>query len=411
MKSIKAKDYISVHLQSVITEQDLQWIIEFYQPLIGPIATSLYSTLKQLALNEDFFEVFTYQQLLNLLQTQEHQTQQGRMALEALGLLRTYHDVFKDSSIYTFALFAPKNPNDFMDDPLLSGLLKQYTDEKYLKILEKKYQVLPLDYQEEISASFAEVFHADLSNPTFAIAPRTKLKGRAIHDIRNTLDVELFKNHLLKLADIDLQHYNLSLLDQILSIGQLTGIDEIALAEACVQAYNPVERRFDIDRVTTYAMNERKLPFLKSRIKKNTLLTGSSDQVALINQMEQLNPTDFLQLKQHGAEPSLSDIKLVRTLAIDMKLSFPVINALIHHVLQQQNNTLPRAYTEKLAASIGREGLTTALDTMDYFVRVITPKSYPKPSQSKAKAPTSIPTQTENEDEINALLESMKHLK
>jgi replication initiation and membrane attachment protein len=411
MKSIKAKDYMSVHLEGVITELDLQWIIEFYQPLIGPIATTLYSTLKQLSINEDFFDVLTYQQLLNLLQTQEHQTQQGRMALEAIGLLRTYHDAYKDSSIYTFVLFAPKTPQDFIDDPLLSGLLKQYTDEKYFKILEKKYQLLPLEYQEEISASFAEVFHADLTNPTFAIAPRTKLKGRAVHDIRNTLDVELFKNQLLKLADIDLQQFQSSLIDQLLSIGQLTGIDEVALAEACVQAYIPGDQNFDIEKVTSYAMNERKLPFLKSRMKKNALLVGSSDQVALVNQMEQLNPTDFLQLKQHGAEPSLSDIKLVRTLAIDMKLSFPVINALIHHVLQQQNNTLPRAYTEKLAASIGREGLTTALDTLDYFVRVSTPKSYPKTSQSKAKLPSSTSTQPENEAEINALLESMKHLK
>jgi replication initiation and membrane attachment protein DnaB len=127
--------------------------------------------------------------------------------------------------------------------------------------------------------------------------------------------------------------------------------------------------------------------------------------------MEQLNPTDFLQLKQHGAEPSLSDIKLVRTLAIEMKLSFPVINALIHYVLTEQNNTLPRAYTEKLAASLGREGLTTALDTMDYFVRVKTPKTYPKTSihQSEQGKPTS--TNSEKEEDIDALLESIKHLK
>jgi replication initiation and membrane attachment protein len=411
MKSIKSKDYLSVHLQGIITEQDLQWVIEFYQPLIGPIASSLFSTLKQLALNEDYFDVFTYQQLLNLLQTQEHQTQQARMALEAIGLLRTYHDSFKDSSIFTFVLFAPKNPHDFMEDPLLSGLLKQYTDEKYIKILEKKYQVTPLEFQEEISASFADVFHADLNNPIFAVAPRTKLKGRALHDIRNDMNVDLFQSQLLKLADIHLDQFDPQVVEQLLSIAQLTGIDEVALAEACVQAYHPIERRFDLEKVTTYAMNERKLPFLKARLKKNTLLDGSSDQVKLVNQMEQLNPTDFLQLKQHGAEPSLSDIKLVRTLAIEMKLSFPVINALIHYVLTEQNNTLPRAYTEKLAASLGREGLTTALDTMDYFVRVKTPKTYPKTTkhQSEQGKPTS--TNSEKEEDIDALLESIKHLK
>jgi replication initiation and membrane attachment protein len=408
MKLIRSQDYLSITSTSILTEVDLTWIVEFYQPLLGPIATSLYLTLKQFHTNQDLLDTLTFQQLMTWTQTQEHQLNQGRKALEAVGLLRTYLDQYKDSDIYTFILYSPKHPEAFMDDPILSGLLKQYTNDTYVKMLEKKYKDSPINHQQEISASFADVFHADLNNPAFAQAPRTKLKGRASHDIRQELDLSLFSSSLKSLSTFSMPAFDQTQLDRLFSIAQLTGIDEVALAEATFQAYQPMDGSIDFDKVTTYAMNERKLPFLKTRIRKTKALSTTYPQSDLLNQMENLNPVDFLQKRQNGGEPALSDVKLVEKLAIDMQLPHAVINALVHHVLETKNNTLSRAYTEKLAASLGREGLTNALDTLDYFIRVSQPTTY-IPRTKPTDTPSS--TNEPSDEDIQRMKEKMKKYK
>jgi replication initiation and membrane attachment protein len=408
MKLIRSQDFVSITSVAILTDVDLTWIVEFYQPLLGPIATSLYLTLKQFHSNQEHLDTLTFQQLMMWTQTQEHQLNQARQALEAVGLLRTYLDRYKDSNIFSFVLYAPKQPEAFMDDPILSGLLKQYADNAYVHALERKYKAHPSDYQEEISASFADVFHADLTNPVFAQAPRTKLKGRTSHDIRQELDRTLFQTTLKNLSSFSIPLFDQSQIDRLFSIAQLTGIDEIALAEATFQAYQPMDGSIDFDKVTTYAMNERKLPFLKTRIRKTKSLSSTNGQSVLLDEMEKLNPVDFLQKRQNGGEPALSDVRLVEKLAIDMQLPHPVINALVHHVLETKNNTLSRAYTEKLAASLGREGLTNALDTLDYFIRVTQATTYVPRTKATDNPPS---TNEPSEEDIQKMKEKMKKYK
>ena len=49
------------------------------------------------------------------------------------------------------------------------------------------------------------------------------------------------------------------------------------------------------------------------------------------------------------------------------KLTNGVINVLVEQTLSTNNNVLSRAYIEKVAASLVREGITTALDAMNYL--------------------------------------------
>jgi replication initiation and membrane attachment protein len=408
MKSIKLDDFLSFETSSLLNEVDTDLLIELYQPFIGIQAVSVYLTIKQLVKNKDFNEVITYQQLLMMTMANDFQIASARKVLEAIGLLRTYHQQFKDSHIFTWMLYPPKLPELFFADPILQGLLRQYTNEKYIKVLQKKYLLTSDDLGEEISSSFSEVFHPDLNHPVFMTKDQPAMKGRAMHDIRKEFDRILFAQHLKQLGHMSMEQFSSQVLEQLIGIAQLSGVDEYALAEAMIPSFSPMDGTIDLDSVTQLLINERKLPFVKQRIQQKKILQGTGDKQQAVNLMEQLNPVDYLQHKQNGHEPSLPDIKLVRSLALDMRLAHPAINALVHHVLETKNNTLPRSYTEKLASSISREGLTHAIDVLDYFAKI-----NDQSSSKKIKVNQGTPAKPMNnqDDDLEALEASIKHLK
>ena len=60
-------------------------------------------------------------------------------------------------------------------------------------------------------------------------------------------------------------------------------------------------------------------------------------------------------------------------------LSNASINALISYVLHVNNNVLSRPYVEKVAASIARQGVTSAYETMEYLSSLSAKKKTSKP--------------------------------
>jgi replication initiation and membrane attachment protein DnaB len=91
-----------------------------------------------------------------------------------------------------------------------------------------------------------------------------------------------------------------------------------------------------------------------------------------------------------------------------MRLAHPAINALVHYVLETKNNTLPRSYIEKLASSISREGLTHAIDVLDYFAKINDQTSNKK---IKVNQGTPAKPMSNQDDDLEALEASIKHLK
>ena len=57
-------------------------------------------------------------------------------------------------------------------------------------------------------------------------------------------------------------------------------------------------------------------------------------------------------------------------LATNYKFSNGVINVLIRYTLDMKDNTLPRKYIEKVAASLVREGVTTVVEALNYLNKV-----------------------------------------
>ena len=70
---------------------------------------------------------------------------------------------------------------------------------------------------------------------------------------------------------------------------------------------------------------------------------------------------------QNGTIPAPSDLWLIYDLSMKYKLSNGVINVILDYVLNVKNNVLSRSMSEKIAASLARASILTALDAMNFI--------------------------------------------
>ncbi len=73
-----------------------------------------------------------------------------------------------------------------------------------------------------------------------------------------------------------------------------------------------------------------------------------------------INPVRFLQKKQNGVMPSNADARLLENLSQQFKLKDEVINIMIEHILNQNDNRLDKNYVEKIAGTWVRNEIDSA---------------------------------------------------
>lgn len=419
MKIITSQDFIQIRSESMVSSLDLDFLFQAYAPFLGIEALGLYGALKEqeqlLEGNQVIFSTF-----LSYFQATPQTFHSARLQLEAVGLIRTYHQMFEKTNLYTFSIYAPKSPKAFMEDPILKGLLIQRTNSLYLNKIEAKYASTSLEQQaKDVSISFGEVFHPDLNHPAFLNQANQNVKGKSLAEIRQPFDQIKFAEQLQYQFSIDIKKLHQDDVQQMISIATLTGLDELAAADI-VGTNLDINHRLNLDKVMQAARQEKRLPsFIRQRQQQKVQLHETSSQATLINQMEMMSPLDFLMMKQEGAEVSPADFSLLLRLQNQYALPGSVINALIHHVLTTQNNVLSSRYVEKLAGSLTRAKVTHAIDTMDYFYQLNQPRTSKTPAKKEivepsipaAKSENQVPVSDVDEHELDQLENKMKGLK
>ena len=80
-----------------------------------------------------------------------------------------------------------------------------------------------------------------------------------------------------------------------------------------------------------------------------------------LNEMNRYSPFEYLKLKQGYTNPAPSDVQIINTLSTKYNFAPPVINVLIDYTLRMCDDSLPAAYIEKVAATLKRKNVETAL--------------------------------------------------
>lgn len=377
---LSPNDLFTARRVSLIADYDKDTIFNLYQPLIGALACALYMTLLVESKNQKVTSVSTHEKLLVKSQLTTKEFLEARGKLEAIGLLKTYLDSPSDEvKSYHYEVYAPKSPASFFENTLLYGMLIKYIGENDANRLKSIYNETVNDNKgTEISKTFKDVFNPDMSDPIFAKALNSgKQRGRKTAKIDSEFNYDRFFETLSSVSQIKKEAITKKELKEIERIAVLNGIDEVMAANIVSDIYDEHEdkgSRIDTKALSDKIMNSTNFTFLnayrnenQNKKQTNNKVTSDSDLAKKIELMENITPAEWLSILQNGGKPAKSDLRIVESISQDYNLSPSVINVLIDYILINNHNILSKTYMEKVAASLKREGVDSAIDAMNYL--------------------------------------------
>ena len=168
-------DTYKVINKSILSDVDRKYLISFYEPIIGHLATSLYLTLvNDLELGQQFSRDLTHHHLMGLLKTPLKVLKEAREALEAVGLLKTYYKAGHVNN-YIYELYSPMSPNEFFNHPILNIVLYNNLGATEYEYLKKQYQKVKIDTKEftDITKKLDDVMDSGVNIPTLDVIERS----------------------------------------------------------------------------------------------------------------------------------------------------------------------------------------------------------------------------------------------
>lgn len=402
MRIIRSEDFYSINVAGYVGEAELASLNVLYLPFIGVVSLALYLTLLRTRnykngqlINHEFLQVH--------LQVNSDQLLTAFRRLEAVSLISTYKKEHEQFNEYIYVLAAPKNPAAFARDEVLMYLLENVVGEREAGTL---LRVFALDeFKEEtpdVSADFASVFGSDFAGASVSGAQKISLANE-VANITTPFDDALFFNQLTKLRQILPTALSKEELVKVKRFATLFNLTETALAEKVgdfYEAAQPKGKKVDIDRLfdalsQLVPYQEIMRPLVRRKVKK---VTSESELAQMINKMEEMRPHEFLYELNNFTKVAYRDQEIIKMLAFEYLLSDAAINALIYYALETFDNVLPKAAIEKLASSIQRKKLTSALDVYDALK---TPVSYKK-TQKKTPKKEAVQDTDESLDDLLA---------
>ena len=359
--------------KTIISEFDKKVIIDLYQPIIGPLAVSLYfsfiSDLDNLEVNS---KIYSHHHLMVNLKNGLDVIKQARESLESVGLIKTFVKINDNQNNYIYELFSPLTPNEFFNHPILNVVLYNNIGENEYNNLINIYKIKKYDLKDykDISKSINDTYRS-IGN-TLKINYEFKEKECLSVNSNDVIDFDLIIssipnnilsdkafnkktkeliNNLAFVYDID----NLRMIDLIrLSIGE----NGMIIKEKLI---NNVRKYYDFN-------NNGSLPTLIYRTQPEYLKQGfndTSNRGKMLYVFENTSPYDFLMGKNKGIKPNSRDLKLLEYLAVELNMKPAVLNVLIDYVLRINDNKLNKNYVLAIAGEWVRSNIDTATKAME----------------------------------------------
>ena len=384
--SLLPADMYTVVSKTILNLEDRDNLIMLYEPIMGPLAVSLYLTLWRDLKNNSFkSEEYNHHHLMCLMKLDLKSIKEARCALESLGLLKTY---VKQGDIYSYVyeLYSPMSPREFLNHPVLNVVLYNNIGKMEYDAIKKSYEKksMSLSEYEDISSSLNMTFASSNVLPEVDATERVKQNVQA----KNVIDFDMLIASIPK-DILNEKAFNKRTRELIENLAFVYNLDTIKFSEIIKNVIN--ERGFIVaEELRKLARNyytyhnNGKLPTLVYKEEKTGILENMSKRDKIIYVFENTKPYDFLKSKYHGVTPTNRDLKLLETLCCDLNLKPAVVNVLIDYVLKKNDNKLNKNFVETIAGQWVRSGIKTAREAM----------SLAEKEQKKliAKAPTNIKT-------------------
>lgn len=371
-KEVQPADHFEISLPHFLSTDERQLLTLFYQPLTGPEPISLYLTLW--AEGEDLHNnAMTHYYLMNVLNMSIGKIFEARIALEAIGLLRTWRKDEEDSRRFIYELIRPLDANAFFQDPLLSMFLfSKIGEQAYRKLRRRFIKSINKDAFKEVSRSFMDVYkpvHTNVPKDFIDTGANISkhdypfyyeqfdfnllMSGLSEHLIpSNSITTEV-KEVIAKLSFL----YHLSPLDMqkviILALDDSMQISKERLKKAAADYYKLTVSKDAPKLEKTFVQSEQKIP---EKISKEQEL-----QIYL----ETTPPLQVLRDINNGKEPLPASVQLAEDLIVQHGMPIGVVNVLLEYVMLTTDMKLPRKYVERIADHWMRKNLKTAKEAME----------------------------------------------
>jgi replication initiation and membrane attachment protein len=405
----------SLKRRGVLSTNDNSFLYNLYLPLIGYKALFIYEFL----VNEYLSSIKDGKILY--LSNKSNMTLSdfilSKKNLESVGLLQT----LEDEDNYVFILKSVLNPNDFFENTVLKGLfVSKVGQDEAMKVM-KYYEIDDVDFSKyvDISAGVKESFKIDFDEKDVNLNDNCKLIYVNKDEDKASFDDSKLIEYIAKKSNIDIREFTNEDIKEMHRLGSLYGLNEEIMGYIMIDAYkddNAKGHKVDYaycnkrckTEISKYkAYNQKKY---KNHISSNTKVANK------INYYENTSPRIFLKEKQNGVEPISADLNIIDYLSQNMGLTDGIINVILDYSLMKLDDKLNRKYIEKIAATIKRKNLLSAVSAYDYLFNIDKKTTKVAPvikdeNKSGMKATKDMPNKSkENDDYEEVSVEELEKL-
>ncbi len=410
---LPADNYIVVN-KTILTENDKVNLINLYEPIIGPLAISLYLTLwSDLDRTLTFSDSYNHHHLMTFLKSNLNDIKEARSALEALGLIKTYYKDGDNINYYIYELYSPISAYEFFNHPILNIVLYNNLGVNEYNNLIKSYKKVNFKYDDykEISSKLNDTFKSSAYNNFNNEDIKNKNSNKPKLD--NLIDFDVLKESIPNKV-LGNNAFNKKTKELINNLAFIYNLDTLKVSEILrltIDENGLINKDLFIKEVRKYYEynNGGSLPTIIYRTQPEHLKSPEGDLSSagkMVYIFENTTPYDFLKSKYKNNNPTPRDLKLLEYLALELNMPPAVINVLIDYVLRISDNKLNKAYVETIAGQWTRLGIKTAREAMNQAK-----KEYKKKPKKEINKSVKLPTWFDNEQkDINVSEEEKKEI-
>ncbi|PRO64304.1 replication initiation and membrane attachment family protein [Alkalicoccus urumqiensis] len=370
--------------EGMLSSEHVSVMMMLYQPLIGPVACSLYITMMtELSRKPGFCMEGVHKQWMT--QTGQHLSMlyEERKKLEAIGLLSSYKEE-EEGLVYLFSL--PYDAPKFFQDELLSIYLynRAGSRERYRALRAMFTQETPeTEGKQNITKSFNDVFSSlrpsemrsssDEMSELLQSAASIFPAGDSSYEITSdAVDMQTVDGLLPKFVSREEVYApaNQKLIQQTAFLYQFTAEEMAALIQDAMLHTDSMDAEtFRSTAKRRYRLNEGGKPPMLGLRKQPPHLSSSKSEPASaeeqqIHYFDTTSPLDYLHTLSGGAKVYEGDIDIVESLLHDYGLQPGVVNVLIDYLYMVNNGKLVKNLAFKIASHWKRKKVDTVKEAM-----------------------------------------------
>ncbi|MFX3674515.1 MAG: replication initiation and membrane attachment family protein [Paenisporosarcina sp.] len=379
-KELQPVDSCIIQMPYPLSDQDRQLVTLLYKPIIGIDAMSLYFTLwaeSEYVQSEPLSHYF----LMDVLGMPLKKIFEARVALEAIGLLKTWKLDKEEGRAFIYEVLAPLSASSFFSEPIMATSLYSVIHEKaYIKVRDRfiKKQHTHQGY-DNVSRELKDVFKSNhdynkLSHIYDHTVEEQVARPNKIPFYSLDFDFDLLKSGLSEVM-IPSHVLTLPIKEMIAKVAFLYSLNPIDMQKVVMLAIDE-HNRISEERLKKTAADFYKLTVSSKPpklVKQHAAQSSGTNEVVekptkdqlLIKYLEETPPLEVLRDLSNGREPMPVEVELANDLVMKYELPPPVVNVLLQFVLIRAKMKLNKNYVHKIAAHWQRENIQTASEAID----------------------------------------------